>query len=128
MAGSVTITGNKNKVEISWIANADGSVPQTDFGDTIIANIQGRYCLMAVTDPGVPVPTDQYDIEIRDEYGVDVFGGKLNNRSSVTSEQAVPQIGDGLGSRLCAGPWTFHLIGNSINAAQGKCVLYFEAS
>jgi len=128
MAGSVSITvSNKTKVEISWVADSgDGSVPQTEFESAILVDIVGEYCILAVTDPGSPAPTDEYDIEILDEYGVDIFGGELNNRSTTNPEQAVPKIGNGYGGRFCAGPWTFKLTGNSVNSAQGKCVLYFE--
>ena len=128
MAGSVSVTvSNKTKVEISWVADSgDGSVPQTEFDSAIIVDIAGEYCIPGVTAPGSPAPTDEYDIEILDEYGVDVFGGELHNRSTTDPEQAVPKIGNGYGSRLCAGPWTFKLTGNSVNSAQGKCILYFE--
>ena len=132
MSGTVIITissvGNKSKkVEIIWTANSlDGSVPRTEFDSAIIADIQEKYCILAITDPGSPAPTDQYDIKIFDEYSVDIFGGELNNRSTINTEQAVPKIGNGYGGRLCAGPWTFRLSGNSVNSAQGKCVLYFE--
>ena len=129
MAGNVTITvSDKTTVKISWVADsADGSVPQTEFDITILVDIIGQYSILGITDPGSPAPTDKYDIEILDEYGVDVFGGNLKDRSTTVSEQAVPKIGDTYyGERLCAGAWTFKLTNNSVNSAQGKCILYFK--
>ena len=144
MAGTVTITlseidtpspssphanipGGIKKVEISWIADSgDGSVPQTAFDSDVLADILGRYCILGITDPGSPAPTDQYDIELLDEYGVDVFGENLKDRSATAGEQAVPKIGSAYGGRLCAGTWTFKLTGNFVNSAQGKCLLHFE--
>lgn len=137
MAGSVTITISDidipwhkkdvaliKKVLIEWIG--DPTVPDTVFSASNTVEIIGRYCSLAVTDPGSTAPTDNYDITIEDEYGVDIMGGSLLNRDTANSEQAIPQVGSGLASRLCAGIWTFKLSGNSVNSATGKCVLYFE--
>lgn len=128
MSGNVTITvSSKIKVEIDWTADSgDGSVPQTEFDNAVLVYIIGRCCIHGITDPGSPAPTDEYDIEILDEYGVDIFGGELHNRSTIDTEQAVPKVGNGYGGRLCAGTWTFKLSGNSVNSASGKCVLCFE--
>lgn len=119
------------EVTIDWVADdgagVGGSVPETAFDTTDTVDILGRYCVLGVTDPdaGTP-PTDNYDIEILDEYGCDIFGGALTNRDTANSEQAVPKINSVYGGRLCAGVWTFKLTGNSVNDAEGKCVLYFE--
>lgn len=121
-------------VTILWVADdTDGSVPETDFDTEIMEQIRRRYCCApAITLPGNhakcagTAPTALYDIEILDEYDIDVFGGNLNNRSATESEQQVPKVGDGLSSRLVAGQWTFKLSGNSVNDANGKVVLYFE--
>jgi hypothetical protein len=115
------------EVTIDWVADdTDGSVPYTAFDAADTIDILGRYCTLGITDPGSVAPTNLYDIEIRDEYGCDVFGSNLLNRSSVNSEQAVPLIGDAYGSRLCAGILTFRLTNNSVVDATGKCILYFE--
>lgn len=113
------------KAEIDWVADdTNGSVPETDFSDFM--NL-GWYCVLAVTDPDSgTAPTDNYDIEILDEYGCDIFGGELMNRDTANSEQAVPMLGSAYGTRLCAGTWTFKLTNNAVNSAEGKCVLYFE--
>ena len=137
MAGSVTISYSTVdvpytakeliKVEIDWTADSsDGSVPQTDFSGSDFVKILGRKCVLAVTDPGATAPTDQYDIEILDEYGVDVMGASLTNRNATASEQAIPLISSLYVPRLCAGTWTFKLTNNSVNSATGKCILYFE--
>lgn len=138
MAGTVDITFSKIdtpyasthgvvKVLIEWTADSgDGSVPETAFDATDTIGITGRYCSLGVTDPGTTAPTANYDIEILDEYGCDIFGGNFNNRSASDSEQTLPVINNGLGSRLCAGILTFKLTNNSVNSATGKCILYFE--
>ena len=127
IATPYTDTDDLIRVVIDWVAdNGDGSVPQTDFDSDDSLDILDRFCVLGVTDPGAVAPTPNYDIEILDEYGVDVFGGNLTNRSATASEQAVPKIGSAYGGRLCAGIWTFKLTNNIVNSATGKCVLYFE--
>ena len=139
MAGSsVTITFSKvripfgsesriTKAVIDWVADdTDGSVPATDFAATDMGKIFGKFCILGVTDPGATAPTDNYDIEILDEYGADIFGGNLLDRDTANAEQAVPSIGLAYGGRLCAGNWSFKLTNNSVNDATGKCILYFE--
>lgn len=114
------------KVEIEWEAAAGGIVDSATFTTSETIDVVGRYCSLAVTDPGTTAPTANYDIRITDEYECDVFGGTLADRSALDTEQVVPKMGDGLGTRLCAGPWTFVVTGNSVGAATGMCVLYFE--
>jgi len=138
MAGSVTITISKVSTpysedrgivlaEIDWVgASSGGAVTAVDFSAANVLAVLGRKCVLAVTDPGSVAPTASYDIEIKDEYGVDVFGGELKDRHTINSEQTQPKIGADYGPRLCAGTWTFNLSGNSVNSATGKCVLYFE--
>jgi len=138
MAGSTTVTFGKIdtpyagthglvKVEINWVADSgDGSVPDGVFDATKTIRLLGRYCVLAVTDPGPVAPTDNYDITIEDEYGCDIFGGQLSNRDGANSEQALPNIGGAYGGRPCAGVLTFKLANNSVHSATGKCVLYFE--
>jgi len=139
MAGSATITFSKIdtpytgthglvKVHIAWVgSDADGTVPETTFDSTDTVDILGRYCALGVTKPdGTTAPTDNYDIEILDEYGCDIFGGELHDRDTANSEQAVPKIGSAYGTRLCGGVLTFKLTNNAVHSAKGECVLYFE--
>lgn len=136
MAGSaVTITQSKTevpyrdehgiiKVLIEWLADdTDGSVPDTVCNDI---NIHGRYCILGVTDPGTTAPSADYDITIVDEYGCDIFGGKLADRSATLSEQEMPLIGTAYDGRVVTGTITFKLANNSVNSAVGKCALYFR--
>lgn len=115
------------QVLIEWLASTSnaGGVTSTAFDATDTIDILGRYCVLAVTDPGSPAPTDDYSIAINDEYGVDVFGGNLGSRDTANSEQAAPLISAFTDRRLCAGVWTFVLTGNSVSGATGKCILYF---
>lgn len=130
--GDKSFTGTRS-VTIIWDCGAGAAtITNTDFDAAAMAHVKGLRCTFAITLPGNhakcagTAPTALYDIEILDEYDIDVFGGNLNNRSATESEQQVSKVGDGLSSRLVAGTWTFKLSGNSVNDANGKVVLYFE--
>ena len=92
---------------------------------------QGWYVVLGATVPGaVTVPTNLYDITVEDEYGVDVFGGSLANRSSTASQQEPPQNSGETGqfSRMVSGPLTFKIADASqaVNSATGECIIYCE--
>jgi hypothetical protein len=144
MASSITFTpkeiapkyyahGNILSLSIVWDCGAAAHADfDEDFDTDAMDAIKCWKCVSAVTIPGNhakcagTAPTANYDIEILDEYDVDIFGGLLNDRSATESEQQVPKIGDGLGARVCAGQWTFILTGNLVDDANGKVILYFE--
>ena len=143
MAASTTITFSKIdtpyagthgivEVKIDWVGDGiTGLPPDTDFDATDVVDILGRYCVLGVTQPGAVatggvVPDADYDIAIEDEYGCDIFGGNMVDRSDTAAEQALPLIGAAYGSRLCAGIWTFKLTDQTVIDATGTCVLYFE--
>ena len=109
MAESLTVTmtapfadgRQDNKITLSWTSAADGSVsqsvcdnfnsgqPQYQFG-TRPSKITG-YIVRAVTNPDdSDAPTDDYDITLLDEDGVDVMGGNLIDRDTSDSEQVTP--------------------------------------
>jgi len=75
------------------------------------------------TDPGTTAPTDNYDMTIKDSYGVDIMGGALANRDTANSERAWPLFNDGTDKHVVhapvAGALTFgvdaasNLVGNA---------------
>lgn len=116
----MTPTSYWKVITITWIAHTDGTLTAKAFSDVftqdIPANIQ-----YAVTDPGSPAPTDNYDITVTDANGNDIFGGELTNRDASASESvepAIPYI------RVNLKDLTFNLSGNSENAATGVVKIY----
>ena len=115
------------KVLIEWVGDGvTGLPPDTAFDAVDTIDILGRYCALGVTNPGGVAPDDNYNIEILDEHGCDIFGGELHSRDTANSEQAVPKIGSAYGTRLCAGILTFTLDTQTVVSATGECILYFE--
>ncbi len=107
--------------EISWTADdSDGSVPNAAIPETT------GYVVLAITDPGATAPTANYDITIEDEFGVDIMGGALTDRSATLTEQAMPLIAVTPVPRMVNGALTFKLANNSVNSAVGKCYVYIQ--
>lgn len=87
-----------NKITISWTSATGGAV-SCDIAATFAAaqapngpkpkKLKG-FIARVVTNPGATAPTDDYDIALNDEDGVDVMATTLNNRDTATSEQVIP--------------------------------------
>jgi hypothetical protein len=101
-------------IQWDWVADdTDGSVPT----DTV-SGING-YIVRVVTDPGATAPTDDYDIELKDQWGCDVMGGALADRDTTATEQAMPIIGGSSTGSLVLDTLQLNISGNSVNSATG---------
>jgi hypothetical protein len=105
--------------------SADGSYPTKSLDVNGANPVKGYHLFMVVTDPGATAPTDNYDITVVDEFGVDVMGGELTNRDTANTEQAVPLVGGAYGSRFVENDLTVTPTGNSENSATFTIYLYF---
>src|SRR4051812_8010939 len=126
MAGSTTVThytlGHVRKIVIDWTADAAAAtVP-----DTVLPVFEGRL-MEFVTNPGAVAPTDNYDIVITDDQGVDKLQGVGANRDTANTEVAIPVYS---GSTIHpvvsrADVLTLSLSGNAVNSAVGKIILTY---
>lgn len=119
------------KVIIDWLSDdASGAVTGTT------RKVCGRL-VKAVTDPGSAAPTDNYDIDITDEEGVDVLAvcvaaGRLQNRDTANSEQVYffAENLDAAPLASSAAPIVCDkltvAITNAGNAKTGQLILYVE--
>jgi hypothetical protein len=109
---SVKVEGNpymdgtaRFKIIGDWVSHTDGAVAlgiastyaaQKPYGDTILPTKILGVLKSVETIPGalgVPAtnpPTDQYDVTLVDNYGFDVAGGNLANRSNTVAEKVYP--------------------------------------
>lgn len=93
--------------------------------------------IKAVTDPGSAAPTDNYDITISDDEGVDVLAAcqsTLANRHTTTTQQAYFLLLDAAGTPLAqsvhpvvCGPLTL-AVANAGNSKTGQIILYVEGT
>jgi len=109
---------------LPWTSDsATGAVSATT-DSTITAAIQGWWVIMGSTNPRARPnpPLDNYDIAVKDEDGVDIFGAKLENRDTLYSEQALPYIGGAYGPRPIIGSLTAYIT-NAGNSKTGTLIL-----
>jgi len=136
MAGTVTFTydeghdgaglkGHIQKVTVDWTSDASGDADGTS------RKIVGRL-IKGVTDPG-DSPTDNYDIVITDEEGVNVLGNcfdDLVDRDTTNTEEVYFQVSNlaatdpagGVHPVVCD---TLTItVSNAGNAKSGQLILY----
>lgn len=117
MAGTLTVTEmtnpygdtpQHNKIILDWLSDASAGTVSSDICSTFAAaqKVIGEnmpqpsklngYIVAIETIPGLKgdktttCPTALYDITLDDEYGYDVAGGVLANRSASVAETKVP--------------------------------------
>ena len=123
-SATTTITGTPsglNIMKIACTAHTDGSF--TDYTTTEPVN---GFIVAVITDPGSTAPTDNYDIDLDDKYGVDVMGSELDNRDTANTEQAVPLVGSAYSRRYVQGPLTVQVSNNSVNGATWDIYVLIE--
>lgn len=84
MAATVTYQRHSSiKVAVvDWVSDGAGAATAT-------VDLDGQI-LKVVTNPGTAAPTDDYDITILDEDGIDIVQGLLANRDTINSEEVYP--------------------------------------
>ncbi len=89
--------GFPNKITINCTTATGGTVSQeicAKFRETYPSypeQLQG-FITRVVTNPGATAPTDDYDLTLLDEDGVDVLDSLGLNRDTATSEQLLPAV------------------------------------
>lgn len=87
MAMSVSIEesihGDVKKIVFTWTSASDGTATGTT------TNAYDGKVELLTTDPSATAPTDNYDVALLDDDGVDVLGGGGIDRDTANTEQKV---------------------------------------
>lgn len=116
----MAVTEEKNtirKIKFAWTSAADGTATETT------TNAYTGEIIRLVTIPGTAgvQPTDQYDITITDEDGVDVLAAAGANRSNANIEQvAASSLGVVANDKLTIN------VSNAGNAKSGTAIIYVK--
>ena len=123
------LRGGIRRVICDWLSDdSDGTVSGTT--DKIVGTL-----VKGVTDPGSVAPTDNYDITLTDEEGLDVLGAcqsTLANRDTANSEQVYFLVLDAAGTPLAQSVHPVVCdkltvsIANAGNAKTGQLILYYK--
>ncbi len=133
MAGTFTVTREDIGAEqihrevIDWIADASGDA------DVTLDKISGQL-IKAVTDPGTPAPTANYDIALTDEEGIDLLAmmtNDLGNLSATVTAETYFVLSDPLAvGGIAGGPIVSNritvTISNAGNLGAGQLILYYS--
>lgn len=122
MAMSVTISDDQSKgitkIKFSFVTetqSATGTTPKSYTGKV----------LELVTNPGSAAPTDNYDVDIADEDGLDVLAGQGADRDTANTEYVIDSDSTPLGvvsdSKLTLN------IGTAGDAKTGDVYLYLQS-
>jgi hypothetical protein len=134
MAATLTVTENVAdssstrdpsiicRYTLAWVSHTDGTValPTATINGTI---------LRVTTNPGSTAPTDNYDVTLLDEDGIDVLAGEGTDRDTTNSETFCPGVAftDGTTTSVVpvvvAGVLTL-TIANAGSGKEGTVVLY----
>lgn len=126
MAGTVTMAINTiryrsiKKIDVAWTSDANGDA------DGATLDISGRV-LRVVTVPGAATPTNNYDVTIEDEDGVDILDGQGANRSDTTAQQVAAVLTKGGGVVATAVEGTIEpKVANAGDSKTGTMSIYYE--
>ena len=121
--GQVYYGGGIKRVAISWTSDASGDATYT-------TTQLGGVILRVTFDPdGTAAPTDNYDITLKDENGIDVLAGSGANLSTSTTSSVCPQINDQSAAAATAAAISGTLalaVSNAGNAKSGQVILYLK--
>lgn len=118
MAGTVTITeerlGNVHKITFDWLSTAGGAAD----GTTTYPYTGNILKIVTVPDSGGTQPSDDYDLTLTDEDGIDTANAQLVNRDDTNTEWVVSSLGAVVGDKLTLN------VSAAGNAKGGICIVY----
>ncbi len=127
---SMLDTKKKNAVRVNithTCGAASAAFTATTLNAAIMKVIKGMMLHKMSTNPGATAPTDNWDITLVDENGIDMLGGTGGNRHTTNSQTVFPQKGtDAPGDVMVGTVLTPTITGNSVNAAIISTDLYFR--
>lgn len=125
MPFTINQSTNYRSIEIVWTWTADGAGAVASEAVPNGFKLTG-YCVGIAADPGSTAPTDNYDVTVTDENGVDVLGGNGANLDTANSEyrpalsyNAVDGVNVTEPPLIVNQGLTFNLSGNLVAAATG---------
>lgn len=120
MTGTVTITeetfGTVKKITFAWTSDGSGNA-----GDTTSNAYSGEILRLVTIPDGTDAPTDNYDVVVSDEDGVDVLMGAGADRDTANTEQV---LASSLG--IVASDKLTLAVSNAGDSKSGTVILYIR--
>lgn len=128
--GTVTIAyaqGNSatKRITFTWEADASGNA------SGFLTNVLSGTIVRVTTNPAADAPSDDYDVVLLDEDGLDVLAGRGANRDTSNSEHFCPALSFSDGTTTGIAPIVVEgklelQVSNAGNANDGSLVLYLR--
>ncbi len=117
--GAIQYAAQIKRLKLDYVT-ASGSASVT------VADVNG-VILRVTTNPGATAPTDNWDIALLDEDGIDVLGGDGVDRDTANSESFCPSVafGDGFVPVAVSGSLTLNIT-NAGDAKVGSVIVYLR--
>jgi hypothetical protein len=124
MTIETTQFGSVKRITADWTTDGAGAASGT-------VHIAGTI-LRVVHDPGSPAPTDDYDVTLTDEFGMNLLAGLGANRDTTTTEKFCPGVSFTDGTTTSVMPIAHYgactlAVANGGAAKVGKIVLFVKA-
>lgn len=134
MPQNISVTYNDQKITVDWLSDAAGAVAlgiaaALDTRTPLTRSSKAEFCgrITAIeTIPGLSgdrtttTPTTLYDVTLLDQYGCDVAGGQLLNRSASSAEKIVPYLPIAIDGELTLA------IANAGDSKTGRVIIWFD--
>lgn len=121
---TISKTRTMRSIALDWTCSAGGAV--SGIPSSALSGVIERVAF--VPGAGGVEPSDDYDVTLLDEDGLDVLAGKGGNLAQATASQAVPLIGDGTttNQKVAIDGQLTLTVANAGNAKQGRVKLYYR--
>jgi arginase family enzyme len=106
---------------IAWTSDASGDATAA------LSQLYGFILKLVTVPSATAAPTDNYDISLVDENGIDALGGAGADRDTANKEQVAPVLSGGQTPVFLCGDHTF-TVANAGNAKSGTVILYIVES
>ena len=115
---------NFERKQIDWTSDGSGNYTKAI---TVVGVI-----LKVVTNPGSAAPTDDYDVTLIDEDGLDLFAGQGANRDTANTEAFCPGMSLSDGTTTSVLPMSHNgaatlTIANAGDTKSGSVVIYIQS-
>lgn len=127
MSGTVTVrrdprvAPNEGKcierIVVTWTSDSSGNATAE------ITNLYGFLVKLVTTPSATQAPTDNYDVTLIDENGLDALAGSALDRDATATEQVYPVATNAATPVFLCGTHTF-TVANAGNAKAGTAVIY----
>ena len=117
---SIKASGPYHVYVLAWVTDSSGNFTAT----ATTQEINGMVLMAEHVPSATAIPTDQYDVVLNNDQGIDVFGGALGNLSNTTAGETMPLLNGNYTAIPVMGTLTFDVT-NAGNSKAGTIRIHY---